>query len=97
MKFFDKTLDEIYDILSDVNDQIFVQTCEENEFPKVEVTFEFSDWYGVFKLDNQELFSTENNDQQFFEETNEYENIKVALINAINERLSAYTKIKIVK
>lgn len=95
MKFFDKTLDEIYDIVSDVNELIFSQVNTKNEFPSINITFEFGDWFALFKMDEQVLFSTENNDRERNEETGECEDIKLTLIRAINEQLNLYKKVKL--
>lgn len=95
MKFFDKTLDEIFDIVADVNEQIFNQLNTENEFPTLMVTFEFCEWWAGFNLEDIMLFSTENNDQAWIEETDTYEDLKITLIRAINNKLDNFKKVQL--
>ena len=95
MKFFDKTLDEIFDIVADVNEQIFSQINTENKFPSLTVTFEFCEWWACFNLEDMMLFSTENNDQAWVEETDTYEDLKITLIRAINNKLDNFKKVQL--
>lgn len=96
MTFFEKTLDEIYDIVSEINDQIFEQTCPEDQFPKVQVTFEFSDTWALFKLNDDELFNSENNGLQWDDNLNDYEDLSGYLIKEINNKLDIYKKIELI-
>lgn len=96
MKFFDKTLDEIYDIVSEINDIIFNQTCKEPDFPTHQVTFTFSDWAGMFSFNDDDLFSTEDEPRIYLgEEIDDYEDVKLTLIRTINERIDKYKQISL--
>lgn len=94
MKFFEKTLDEIYEIVYEVNEQLFEQTCDEKDFPIIGVFFEFTDWAATFKLNDEVLFTSECCAQEYLgDELDCYEDVKVTLIRSINQKLDIYKKI----
>ena len=50
MTFFDKTLDEILDIITDVNEQIYNQVNIDGDAPSIAITFEFCEFWAAFKI-----------------------------------------------
>lgn len=93
IKFFDKTFDEIYDILSEVNDSISESTGL--DFPP-ELTFTFNRWAGWFEFNEIMLFSTEDDPREYIEQTDSFEDLKPALLRKLNEVLDTYSKISLI-
>lgn len=84
VKFFNKTLDEIYDIIFDLNELLI----PENSFD-VGVTFEVADYWCSIKFREQELFNTENDKREYLgEEIDDYEDLKDCIKRILTERLS---------
>jgi hypothetical protein len=90
MKFFDKTLDEIYDIVSEINEQL---GRDRDWFEGLE--FSFNEWAGYFSFKDMVLFSTENNQQQWIDELDEYEDLRVTLRRELIDLFDEYKKFEI--
>ena len=72
VKFFDKTLDEIHEIISDLNELLI----PEDAFG-IGVTFEVADYWCAIRFREQELFNTEDDKREYLgEEINDYEDLK---------------------
>lgn len=95
MTFFDKTLDEILDIIADVNEQIYNQVNIDGDAPSITITFEFCEFLAVFKMNELELFNTENDPRLYDEDTDEYEDLSLALPRVINEKLDTFKTIRL--
>lgn len=96
MKFFDKSLEQIYRIVADINDKLYKQTDDASADvePTVYVSFEFDSYKGTFRLNDQILFSTHNTLQRYVVEDDDYEDVKITLVRAINEKISEFHEIK---
>ena len=76
MKFFEKTLDEIVEIITKINDELWPDGGQE----LMGLSFEFNDWVGIFKFNEMDLINSENDEEwHFSEELNEYEDIEITL------------------
>ena len=95
MTFFDKTLDEILDIITDVNEQIYNQVNIDGDAPSIAITFEFCEFWAAFKMNELDLFNTENDPRLYDEDTDEYEDLTLALPRIINEKLDTFKTIQL--
>ncbi len=92
MKFFDKTLDEIYEIVSDINENIYDQ-LQTDVYPLLE--FSFNGTYAWFGFDETILFTDDDDPREYFEESDAYEDVEITLIREINKKLDRYKKIQL--
>lgn len=90
-KHFDKTLQEIADIISELNDELIECLPEKEQAWWTGLSCEFNEWWAAIKFQDLHLFDTENSEQQFFEETNEYEDLKDYIKRVLLEKLSLYS------
>lgn len=93
-KHFDKTLQEICDILEELNEQLCSCLPEKEQSWWSGLSCEFNEWWASIKFQDIELFTTENNEQEFFEETNEYEDLKDYIQRVLLEKFAQYSMYK---
>lgn len=93
-KHFDKTLQEISDILEELNEQLMECLPEKEQAWWLGLSCEFNEYWARIKFQDIELFNTENNEQEFFEETNEYEDLKDYIQRVLLEKFAQYSMYK---
>jgi hypothetical protein len=92
-KYFDKTLDEILEIISDINEEL--QACLINQDDWfVGVSCEFCEWWASIKFQNIELFTTETDEREYLEETDDYEDLRDCIKRVIAEKRAYYLQFK---
>jgi len=94
-KYFDKTLEEIREIISDLNEEL--QACLVKEDPFfIGLTCEFNEWWAVIKFQDIELFSTEYDEREYLgEEVDDYEDLRDCIKRILSEKFAYYSQFKI--
>lgn len=94
-RYFDKTLEEILEIISDLNEEL--QACLIKEDPFFTgLSCEFNEWWAVIKFQDIELFSTENDEREYLgEEIDDYEDLKDCIKRILSEKFAYYSQFKI--
>jgi hypothetical protein len=95
IKHFDKTLDEILEIISDINEELQNCLIEEDPF-FVGLTCEFNEWWATIKFQDVMLFHTENDEREYLgEEIDNYEDLKDCIKRILSEKFSYYAQFKL--
>lgn len=94
MKFFDKTLDEIHEIISEINDELSNCLPQKEQDWFIGVTFEFNAWAGMVKFMDECLLSTENDERKYYDDIDEYEDLRDAIKRCIKEQIDYYSQFK---
>lgn len=94
MKFFDKTLDEIYEIISEVNDELSYCLPQKERDWFIGITFEFNGWVGMVKFMDECLLSTETQVLIYYDDIDEYEDLRDAIKRCIKEQIDYYSQFK---
>lgn len=90
MKFFNTSLDDIYEIVLEFNEKL----CNDRDW-FVGITFTFNEYDAYFSFKDTILFSSENNQQQWIEETQNYEDLRIALRRSLIDHFNEYKTFKI--
>lgn len=94
MKFFDKTLDEIYEIISEINDELSACLPQKEHDWFIGVTFEFNGWVGMAKFMDECLLSSQDEERIYYDDIDEYEDLKDAIKRRIKEQIDYYSQFK---
>lgn len=94
IKHFDKTLDEILEIITDLNEEL--QKClvkEDHWFSGL--TCEFNEWWACIKFQDIELLNTENDEREYLgEELDECEDLKDCIKRLLTDKFAYYSHFK---
>lgn len=90
-KHFDKTLQEICDILQELNEQLASCLPEKEQYWWTGLSCEFNEWWASIKFEDIELFNTENDEREYLEEIDDYEDLKDAIKRVLLDKLSRYS------
>ncbi len=93
-KHFDKTLDEILEIISDINEELQNCLIEEDPF-FTGLSCEFNEWWAAIKFQDIELFNTEMDEREYLEDIDDYEDLKDCIKRILSEKFSYYSQFKI--
>lgn len=94
-KHFDKTLQEICDILEELNEQLMECLPEKEQAWWSGLSCEFNEWWAVIKFQDVELFTTENDSREYLgEEIDDYEDLKDCIKRVLVEKFAQYSLYK---
>ena len=93
-KHFDKTLQEIADIISELNDELCSCLPEHEQHWWTGLSCEFNDWWASIKFQDIELFNTEADEREYLSETDDYENLKDCIKRILLEKFAQYSQYK---
>lgn len=93
MKFFNKTLDEIYDIVVSINEQI--EESRDGVFELYgKLSFEFNDNWAMFKFIDLPLIDDDNHiGWEYIDALDDYEDIEICLKRLIMNRCNEISQI----
>ena len=90
-KHFNKTLQEISDILEELNEQLCSCLPEKEQAWWSGLSCEFNEWWACIKFQDTELFSTEADEREYIEEIDDYEDLKDCIKRVLLERFAQYS------
>lgn len=93
-KHFDKTLQEICDILEELNEQLMECLPEKEQAWWSGLSCEFNEWWACIKFQDIELFSTEADEREYIEEGDTYEDLKNCIQRVLLEKFAQYSMYK---
>lgn len=93
-KHFNKTLQEIHDIISELNEQLCSCLPEKEQGFWSGLSCEFSEWWASIKFQDIELFNTEMDERQYIEESDNYEDLKECIQRVLLEKFAQYSLYK---
>lgn len=93
-KHFDKTLQEIHDIIEELNEQLCSCVHEHEQFFWTGLSCEFNEWWASIKFQDVELFNTEMDKREYIEELDDYEDLKDCIQRVLLEKFAQYSLYK---
>lgn len=94
-KYFDKSLQEIHDIISELNEQLCDCLPEKEQAWWTGLSCEFNEWGACIKFQDVELFSTENDEREYLgEELDDYEDLKDCIQRVLLKKFAQYSLYK---
>jgi len=95
IKYFDKTLDEILEIISDINEELQTWLITPDDW-FLGLSCEFNEWWASIKFQDVELFNTEVDERKYLgEEIDDYEDLKDCIKRVLKEKFAYYSQFKI--
>ena len=91
---FDKTLQQICDILDELNEQLCSCVPEREQQWWSGLTCEFNEWWASIKFQDIELFNTEDDHREYYEDTDSFEDLKPCIQRVLLEKFSMYSMYK---
>ena len=93
-KYFDKTLDEIANILAELNEQLGSCLPEKEQTFWTGLSCEFNKWWASIKFQNIELFNSECDKREYLEDVDDYEELKDCIQRVLLEKFAQYSMYK---
>lgn len=93
-KHFDKSLQEICDILADLNEQLYSCLSEKEQDWWTGLSCEFNEWWACIKFQDIDLFSTEADERVYLEDVDDYEDLKDCIQRVLLEKFAQYSLYK---
>lgn len=93
-KHFDKTLQEIADIISELNDELCSSLPEKEQQWWTGLSCEFNEWWASIKFQDIELFNSEADEREYLEDVDDYEDLRDCIKRVLLEKLSLYSLYK---
>lgn len=90
-KHFDKTLQEICDIIEELNEQLCSCLPEKEQALWSGLSCEFNEWWASIKFQDVELFNTEVDEREYIEEIDDYEDLKDCIQRVLLEKFAQYS------
>lgn len=93
-KYFDKTLDEVLEIISDINEELQLCLIKPDDW-FVGLSCEFNEWWAVIKFQDIELFNTEMDEREYLgDDIDDYEDLRDCIKRILSEKFSYYSQFK---
>lgn len=93
-KHFDKTLQEIADIIEELNAQLCSCLPEKEQEWWSGLSCEFNEWWACIKFQDIELFNTESDEREYLEDVDDYEDLKDCIQRVLLEKFAQYSMYK---
>ena len=93
-KHFDKTLQEIADIISELNDELCSCLPEHEQHWWTGLSCEFNDWWASIKFQDMEIFNTEADEREYLAGTDDFEDLKDCIKRILLEKFAQYSQYK---
>lgn len=93
-KYFDKSLQEIHDIISELDEQLCACLPEKEQAWWTGLSCEFNEWWASIKFQDVELFNTEVDEREYIEESDDYEDLKECIQRVLLEKFKQYSLYK---
>lgn len=95
-KHFDKSLQEICDILEELNEELLESIgMDENSNWFTGLTCEFNEWWACIKFEDMIVLDTENDEREYLgEDIDDYEDLKDCIQRVLLEKFARYSLYK---